>query len=90
MIEIATTISAVLLVAAAALTVIRVIAGPSVADRMVALDTMLFIGVGGLGVYIVATRDTTYVPVLIVAVLTAFLSTVIVARYIEAETRDDH
>jgi multicomponent Na+:H+ antiporter subunit F len=86
MIEVATTIAAVLLVIAAIVTVVRVVRGPSVADRMVALDTLLFIGVGGLGVYIVRTGDTTYITVLVVAVLTAFLSTVIVARYIEAET----
>ena len=80
------TVSAVLLALAAIGALIRVVQGPSVADRMVALDTLLFIGVGGLGLYIVATGDTTYVGVLVVAVLTAFLSTVIVARYIEAET----
>jgi multisubunit Na+/H+ antiporter MnhF subunit len=53
---------------------------------MVALDTLLFIGVGALGVYIARTGDTTYIPVLVVAVVTAFVSTVVVARYIEAET----
>lgn len=90
MMEIATTVSAVLLVIAAALTLVRVLQGPSVADRMVALDTMLFIAVAGLGVYIVDTGDTIYVSVLVVGVLTAFLSTVIVARYIEGERRDDH
>lgn len=79
-------ISAGLLAIAAAFSVVRVVLGPSVADRMVALDTLLFIGVGGLGLYIIATDDTTYIPVLVVGVLTAFLSTVIVARYIEAET----
>ena len=87
MIEVATTIAAVLLVIAAGASVIRVVRGPSVADRMVAVDTLLFTGVGGLGVTIVRTGDTTYVTVLVVAVLTAFLSTVIVARYIEAETQ---
>lgn len=76
-----------MLLVAAALSVARMVQGPSVADRMVALDTLLFIGVGGLGLYVVDTGDTTYVPVLVVAVLTAFVSTVIVARYIEAETR---
>lgn len=76
-----------MLLVAAGLSVVRMVQGPSVADRMVALDTLLFIGVGGLGLYVVETRDTTYVPVLVVAVLTAFISTVIVARYIEAETR---
>lgn len=88
MIGIATAISGALLVLAAAVTMVRLVQGPSVADRMVALDTMLFLAVGGLGIYIVSTRDTTYLPVLVIAVLTAFLSTVVVARYIEAETRD--
>jgi len=83
---VATSIAGVLLALAAVGAVTRVVLGPSVADRMVALDSLLFIGVGGLGVYIVATGDTTYVAVLVVAVLTAFISTVIVARYIEAET----
>ena len=83
---IATTIAAVLLVVAAAAAVIRIALGPSVADRMVALDTLLFTGVAGLGVYIVRTGDTTYVPVLVVAILVAFIGTVVVGRYIEAET----
>lgn len=73
---------------AALFAVIRVVRGPSVADRMVALDTLLFIGVGALGVFIGQSGSTAYVPVLLVAVLTAFISTVVVARYIEAETAE--
>ncbi|MGB9358753.1 MAG: monovalent cation/H+ antiporter complex subunit F [Acidimicrobiia bacterium] len=80
-------VSGVFLALAALASVVRIVRGPSVADRMVALDTTLFAGVGGLGLYIVATGDTTYLPVLVVAVLTAFVSTIIVARYIEEETR---
>jgi multicomponent Na+:H+ antiporter subunit F len=82
-----TTIAAVLLVIGAAASLVRIVLGPSVADRMVALDTLLFIGIGGLGVYVVRTGDTTYVPVLVVAALIAFIGTVVVARYIEAETK---
>lgn len=81
----ATNIAAGLLLVAAVATVYRVVRGPSVADRMVALDTLLFIGVAGIGTFIVRTGDTTYVTLLVVAVLTAFVSTVVVARYIEAE-----
>ncbi|MGB5168717.1 MAG: monovalent cation/H+ antiporter complex subunit F [Acidimicrobiia bacterium] len=84
---VATTVSGVLLVLAALAALIRVVRGPSVADRMVALDTLLFVGAGGLGLYVVATGDTTYLAVLVVAILTAFISTVIVARYIEEETK---
>lgn len=83
---VATWIAGALLAVAAVASVVRVVRGPSVADRMVALDTLLFVGVGGLGVYVVVTGDTTYIAVLVIAVLTAFISTVIVARYIEAET----
>lgn len=82
-----TTVSGILLALAALAALIRVVRGPSVADRMVALDTLLFIGAGALGLYVVATGDTTYLAVLVVAILTAFISTVIVARYIEEETR---
>lgn len=84
---VAITISGFLLGLAALAALVRVVSGPSVADRMVALDTLLFAGAGGLGLYIVATGDTTYLSVLVVIVLTAFISTVIVARYIEEETR---
>jgi len=83
---VATTLAAIFLVIGAAAAIVRVTIGPSVADRMVALDTLVFIGVAGLGVYIVRTGDTTYVSVLVVAILVAFLGTVVVARYIEAET----
>ena len=80
------TVGAVLLAIAALAALVRAVRGPSVADRMVAIDTLLFIGVGGLGVYIVRTGDTTYVSLLVMAVLTAFVSTVVVARYIETRT----
>ena len=83
---IAVSIAGFLLVIASIASLVRMVLGPSVSDRMIALDTLLFIGVGALGLYIVATGDTTYVPVLVVGVLTAFISTVVVARYIEAET----
>lgn len=83
---IAVGVSGVLLALAAFGALVRVLRGPSVADRMVALDTLLFTGAGALGLYVVATGDTTYLALLVVAVLTAFISTVIVARYIEEET----
>lgn len=82
---IAVAVAGALLVVAAVPAVIRAAIGPSIADRMVALDTLVFIGVGGIGLYIVATGDVTYVPVLVIAVVTAFISTIVVARYIETE-----
>ena len=86
MIDVATTIAAVLLAVAALAAVVRAARGPSVADRMVAIDTLLFTGVGAISAYIVRTGDTTYVSLLVLTVLTAFVSTVVVARYIEARS----
>lgn len=83
-----TNVAAGLLAFAAVAATIRAVRGPSVADRMVALDTLLFTGVAGLGVFIVRTGDTTYVSLIVAAVLTAFVSTVIVARYVEARTEE--
>lgn len=84
--SVAIAISAVLLGIAAFASVVRAVLGPSVADRMIGLDSLLFVAVGALSLYIVATGNTTYLSVLVGAVLTAFIGTVIVARYIEAET----
>lgn len=86
---VATNIAALFLAVAALASLYRVVRGPSVADRMVALDTLLFTGVAALGIQIVRTGDTTYISLLVIAVLTAFISTVVIARYIEAETSND-
>lgn len=83
----ATTIATVLLIAGGAAALVRAVRGPSVADRMVAVDTLLHLGVGGIGVYIVRSGDTTYLPLMVVAVVIAFIGTIVVARYIEAETK---
>lgn len=85
--EAVTNIAALTLALAAGACLVRLVWGPSVADRMVALDTLLFVGVAGIATFIVRTGDTTYIPILVVAVLTAFVSTLVVARYIEAETQ---
>jgi multicomponent Na+:H+ antiporter subunit F len=59
--------------------------GPSVTDRMVALDTLLFIGAGGLGTYVVRTGETAFVPVIVVIAIVAFIGTLVVARVVESE-----
>lgn len=83
---VATSIAAGFLALGALAASYRIVVGPSVADRMVALDTLLFIGVGAVAVFVARTGSLIYIPVLAVAVLVAFIGTVVVARYIEAET----
>lgn len=67
------------------ITLVRLWRGPSLADRMVALDTLLFIGAGGLGSYVVRTGETAFVPVIVVVAVVAFVGTLVVARVIESE-----
>jgi multicomponent Na+:H+ antiporter subunit F len=69
----------------AVLAVYRLARGPSLADRMVALDTLLFIGAAALGTFVVRTGETAFVPVIVVVALVAFIGTLVVARAIENE-----
>ncbi len=61
----------------------RLIRGPSLADRIVALDALLVVIVSGIAVAAARTRDGTFLDVLVVAALLGFVGTVNVARFIE-------
>lgn len=71
------------LVAASALCLWRLVRPGSLADRVVALDTMLVMVVSGIAVFAARTGDGTYLDVLVVAALLAFVSTVMIARFVE-------
>jgi multicomponent Na+:H+ antiporter subunit F len=69
---------------AALLTTFRLIRpGGSLANRIVALDTLLIIAVSTIAVLAVRTGETAFIPVLLVVALVAFVGTVTVARFIE-------
>jgi multicomponent Na+:H+ antiporter subunit F len=68
--------------AGALLALVRLGAGPSLLDRVVATDTLLVIIAAGLAVHAGLQRDPTVVPVLVVVSLLAFVGSVSVARYI--------
>jgi multicomponent Na+:H+ antiporter subunit F len=61
----------------------RVVAGPSLADRILALDTLLIIVVVGVGVDAARTGQGVYLDVLLVVALVAFIGAAAVARFIE-------
>jgi multicomponent Na+:H+ antiporter subunit F len=62
---------------------VRAVLGPSVADRIVALDLVLLLLAGGLAAQGARENSEAFTPVLIVAALIAFAGTVLVARYTE-------
>lgn len=68
---------------AALLVMVRLVRGPSVPDRIVALDVLVQIVVAGIAVAAAVTRDGTYLAVLVAVSLLAFVGTVTVARFVE-------
>lgn len=78
-----TTLALALLAAAAALFVVRIVIGPSVADRVVATDALLVVVISGLAVNAAATGRTEFVDVAVVVGLLGFVGTGVAARFIE-------
>ena len=66
----------------------RLVRGPSLPDRVVALDAIASLSVGMIVVYAIATNQSIYVDAVIVLALIAFLGTVAFAQYIERRARD--
>jgi multicomponent Na+:H+ antiporter subunit F len=77
------TICFVLLTVSGALCLGRVLAGPTLADRILALDCLLIIVVVGVGVDAAVTGRGIYLDVLLVVALVAFIGTTAVARFLE-------
>ena len=72
-----------ILILAMFLSFVRLIQGPSLPARVVALDMMGSLAVGIIAVYSVATRQPIFLDVAIVLALIGFLGTVAFAYYIE-------
>jgi len=76
-------ISFVMLMLGVAFAFVRLIKGPSLPDRIVALDMMTILIVSFCGLYAIMADDTAFVDVAIVLALVGFLATVALARYVE-------
>lgn len=73
------------------LTFVRLIKGPSLADRVVALDLLTVLAMGIIGLRVIATGDVLYLEIALALGLVAFLATVFFARLIETRGRElDH
>jgi multicomponent Na+:H+ antiporter subunit F len=69
------------------LSLVRLMRGPSLADRIVALDLMTTIGVAFCGLYAVLTDQPVFLDVAVVMALIAFVGTVAFARFLEARRK---
>ena len=69
--------------AAVLLAFVRLVRGPDLANRVVALDLLSVLGVGIAAAAAVRAGDAVYLDVALVLALIAFLGTVAFARYAE-------
>lgn len=80
--SIATTVTLGILTLAFVITTIRIAVGPTLPDRVLALDMLVSIGVGYIAVIAIKTGFTLYLDIAIALSLVGFLSTVAFARFI--------
>jgi multisubunit Na+/H+ antiporter MnhF subunit len=73
----------VVLALAAALFTVRMWIGPSLADRILALNGIVLAGMGAIAAYAVDTGDGAFLPALVAVALVGPIGTGMVARFIE-------
>jgi multicomponent Na+:H+ antiporter subunit F len=67
------------------LAVVRLIRGPSLPDRVVALDLISILVAGMTAVYAIASGQAVFLDVATILALISFLGTVAFARYVEKQ-----
>jgi multisubunit Na+/H+ antiporter MnhF subunit len=76
-----------ILMAAGALFGYRLVVGPTLADRINALNGLLIAGIGAIATQAVDTGRGAFLPVVVVVALVSFVGTAMVARFIEGRGR---
>ena len=88
LLPIATMIALILLGLALLISVIRVIIGPTLADRVLALDLLTVVAMGFVGAIAIRTGLTLYLDIAIGLALLGFLATIAFTRYMLSRHRD--
>jgi multicomponent Na+:H+ antiporter subunit F len=83
LLEIAIVLAWAMLAAAFAIGLGRLVVGPHLPDRIVALDMLALIGICAASVHALSTGSTAFLDLALVMALVSFLSTVAFARYVE-------
>lgn len=78
-----------ILTIAVLLVFIRLVKGPNVVDRVIALDLIITIGIGFITVYSIRTKEAIFLDVAVILALIAFLGTIAFSFYLEKTNNDD-
>ena len=65
----------------------RFLKGPSIADKIIALDLLITTGIGIIGIYSIIYQKYTLLDAALILALIAFLSTVALSYYLEKRKR---
>lgn len=84
----AATFSGWMVLAAAALVLVRLLRGPGISDRAVALDMLAVLTVAFAGLRALATGIHAYLDISVILALTSFLGTLAFARFSLHRARD--
>lgn len=87
-IDLATLAALVILGLSLLLTLVRIVIGPSLADRVLALDLITVVAIGFIGAIAVRTGLTLYLDIALALALLGFLATLAFARYILLRHRE--
>lgn len=72
---------------AALLFAVRLVLGPTLADRVVALNGMLIVGMVLLAVQAASTGRGSFLPVLVLLAVVGFVGTAMIARFLQGRGR---
>jgi multicomponent Na+:H+ antiporter subunit F len=78
-----TTVGLPILILGVAMVFIRLLRGPSLADRVIALDILSILGIGMIVAFAIASGRPVFIDVASVLALVTFLGTVAFAAYVE-------
>ncbi len=68
---------------------IRLFKGPTVADRVIALDLLITTGVGMITVYSISVEQSVFIDVAMILALIAFLGTIAFSFYLRKRSNND-
>lgn len=68
---------------------VRFLIGPSLSDRVVALDLLITIGIGIIAIYSITNNNSNFLDIAMILALIAFLGTVAFAYYLEKRRKNE-
>lgn len=89
MIEYAAVAAMAMLIVALILSLLRMIKGPSLPDKVVSLDLAGTITIGIVVVYIFLRGEVVYIDVVFIISLLLFFGTVMIAKYLKKSVHDN-